>query len=279
MNNTSFGVFNRVANVSVNGTDRNIKPMQAFWIYANSEAELSLNNSMRKIQFTEGVQPNVNGIRLTVSGNSYKDEAVVAFSNQATDAYDEFDSYKMLATDKSFPQLYSQTELGNSLAINTMSEVDWTEGTTIDLIFTSGNEGNYTINLSDVGSFNSDVSISITDEAGLTSLIYFETPFTFEYLSSNTNKLFTLNLKKEVTSYNEISLENIQIYSHRKDVFIQIPNTINKVELLVYDVTGRFISNKSLNSGENNIKLNAEGIFFIQLNGPTEKITSKIITW
>ncbi len=280
LNNTSFGVYNRAANVSINGADRNIKPMQAFWIYANSEAELSLSNNMRKITPSESGNPNVNGLRLTVSGNTAKDETIVAFSNQATDGYDNFDSYKMLATDKSFPQLYSVADYDKNLAINTMLETNFENDKAVNLIFTSGVEGTYTIYFGIIGDFRTDVVVSITDEFGVNSVINENTPYSFDYTDANFTKNFTLSFeKKSITSFDEHSLENISIYSYRKDVYIQIPSSVNSPEVTIYDLSGRLIISEKLVTGENTIKLDAEGEFLIRLNNSTETISKKVLTW
>lgn len=277
LNTTSYAVYNRMANVSVNGASRNIEPMKAFWVYAANEATMSVDDKARKYAITEDDAPTVDGLRLKVTGNSYTDETVVAFSENASDNYDLFDSYKMLATDKNYPQLYSVDFYSNKLAINTLSKKDWNGGVAVNLVFTAGNAGEYTISLSDVGNFDTDVSAFIVDEFGNSKSIDVEHPYTFDYTATGTDKLLTLKLIKGSENINKSGIEQIKVYSLGKDIYIDVPSSLGSVKYAVFDATGRLIQNADLFSGSNCLHMSVGGVFLVKLGSDSENLTQKVM--
>jgi len=276
LNTTSYAVYNRMANVGVNNASRNIAPMQAFWVYSANEAAMSVDNKARKYAFSENDAPSVTGLRLKVTGNSLTDETVVAFSDKAGDNYDSYDSYKMMATDNNYPQLYSVDYDNKKLAINTLRKKDWNTEVAVNLVFTAGNAGEYTISLSDIGNFDTDVSAFIVDEFGTSKLITAEQPYTFNYTATGTDKLLTLKLLKGVTG-SESGLEQVNIYTQDKEIYIDIPASLGQVTSTVFDVTGRMVQSTNLSSGSNCLRMNLGGVYLIKLNSGTENLTHKVM--
>ncbi len=287
LNNTSFGVYNRYANIGTNGVTRNINPMQAFWVFSENETAISVDNNARRISETESNTPTIDGIRLTVSGNSYSDEAIIGFSKDATDGYDYYDTYKMMATDFNYPQLYITNENKN-YAINSVANIEWEEGSAkeFDLIFVAGTEGSYNIYLSNIGNLNKDLTISIIDDNGNVLELNNDTPYSFIYNTPFTNKSFKVRIEKKAqttttitTIDEEISLQNTEIYSHQKDVYVKVPDNINNAKVFIFDTSGRLVKGFDLKPGRNNFKLDENGIFIIKLINPQEVNTQKVMIW
>ncbi len=284
LNSNAFGVYNRYANIGTNGVTRNINPMQAFWVYSNNETTVSVNNDARKISEIENGTPTINGIMLTVSGYSYSDEAIIGFSEKATDGYDNYDSYKMMATDHNYPQLYINKD-NSKYAINSVANVEWTEGTAkeFDMIFTSGIDGTYTLYPTDIGNFSKDLTISVIDEDGEITEFNSEIPYTFTYNTPFTDKSFKVRIEKKAQSITsideEISLQNTQIYSHQKEVYINIPQKVNGAKAFIFDAIGRLVKSEDLKPGSNTFELDKNGFFIIKVVNPTEINTRKVMIW
>jgi hypothetical protein len=115
-----------VNGLSINGGSRYIPPMQGYFVRvsAHGATQLSMNNAVRVVttesRFKRTSSGN-EGIKLTIRGNGYYDETIIALRDNATTGYDtSYDAYKKFTDNTNVPQLFSRSENNDALAINSL---------------------------------------------------------------------------------------------------------------------------------------------------------------
>jgi len=144
-------------------TDGIIPPMQAFFVKATGDNPvIGVTNSVR-ISYPQGFYKNTSQdlLSLSVTGsNGYFDKTFVNFNSNSTVGYDKnFDSKKMEG-DKTAPQLFSIIR-ENNLTVNVLPEIS--ENTEINIGFSCGLSGDYSILAEGIDSFETSVKILLKD--------------------------------------------------------------------------------------------------------------------
>ncbi|HOW32106.1 MAG TPA: hypothetical protein PLP88_11080, partial [Bacteroidales bacterium] len=113
-----------VDNIGTNGGTGSISSCQGFFVHATGTGPFSVHADAQTgtngfLKDGDEIVPDM--VRLEVSGNGFKDEAVVRLKPEATTEFDgNFDAFKLYGSEEKAPQLYS---LGTvPLAINSIPE-------------------------------------------------------------------------------------------------------------------------------------------------------------
>jgi len=122
--NATGGVSTLNSGVSTN--PRYIPPMQAFWVYNQTDGttgSLTISNNMRSHQTNGGLKDATDFpafMRLNLENDGAIDQTVLYFDNNAAAGYDNFDSDKMMVSNAA--QVYSFVD-NKKLAINGMKSI------------------------------------------------------------------------------------------------------------------------------------------------------------
>lgn len=156
------------AGVSGSGTavTRYIAPYQAFWVKTTADVTLSIANSMRTLVDVDNTSnalrtKAVNStqfLRLKVSNGTEGDEALIAFTPNATNSVDGYDTPKMSNDTFVIPEIY--TTIGtDKYAINTFNTVN-----DFALGFNTKSASNFTIKAIEVSNFDTDTRVVLVDK-------------------------------------------------------------------------------------------------------------------
>ena len=220
-------------------------------------------------------------VKLTVNGNGYSDESIVAFSQSSTTGFDvEQDAYKLLSPDETVPQINTKTLDNNNLklAMNFLPS-DLEQNTSVPVDFTVGVAGIYTISLNDFSTFNPSVNITLEDMKTKTTTDMRTSTYKFTSDVAVEEPRFVLHFSNAaVTGIGEKNNENsIKIYS--SDNFIYVQNTTNSpLQVMVFDLQGKQVIAKNTGT-ESLIKIemnNADGIYVVKVFADNKTYTQKL---
>ncbi len=168
-----FDTYNAVSQVGtglgLSTVSNLIPPAQAFWVRVsagNATGTLTFNNSMRSHadEVTNRLKaPAVKTqqvLRLQVSNNVNRDEAIILFNSNASDAYDSYDSPKMLNGNPVIPELYTTVQ-NEKLVINGLNSIQ--SNREVPLGFITGQANTFSIRASEIKNFDTDTKIVLRD--------------------------------------------------------------------------------------------------------------------
>jgi len=264
--------------IAVNDGTNEIPPMQAFFVHATSNGNLTTSNSAR---FHSGQAYYKNGedggakvrtLRLEVVGNNLKDETVIRFIPQATDSFDgQFDAFKLFADD--YPQVYTKSA-DIDLAVNTLPEVD--DDLVIPVLFTANVPQLYTLSFTEIIGF-ADRKIYLEDIlTGDIQEISTDKEYYFEYSPLNNETRFLLHFSNPLGIGNAF-LQEVSVYAFENMVYIQLPDK-GSAQIAIYNMMGQEILQEQT-SGEELVKIspNVEtGYYLIKVQTGDKLFTEKV---
>ena len=284
-----YAAYNSATHLGTNGGSRYIPPMQGLYVHCTSNGQWSMDNRVRVVYnqpFWKGETQNeellsYQKVKLTVNGNGYSDESIVAFSQSSTTGFDvEQDAYKLLSPDETVPQINTKTLDNNNLklAMNFLPS-DLEQNTSVPVDFTVGVAGIYTISLNDFSTFNPSVNITLEDMKTKTTTDMRTSTYKFTSDVAVEEPRFVLHFSNAaVTGIGEKNNENsIKIYS--SDNFIYVQNTTNSpLQVMVFDLQGKQVIAKNTGT-ESLIKIemnNADGIYVVKVFADNKTYTQKL---
>jgi hypothetical protein len=190
-----------------------IPAMQGFFVLAtgsNPSLTIPQNSRIHSGQLfykNSGIISNT--LRIEVEGNNYKDVAFVCFDENATNDIDlDFDVLKLFGLDEA-PQLFF-TISNEDFSINALPELK--ESMTIELNFECGQEGLFTLDVSDIESSFTGTEIVLEDSK----------EDVFQNLNENPKYSFSYNPGEEAGRFNlhfKYSNPDIQGYENEIDIW------------------------------------------------------------
>ena len=272
MHVTSASWASFVGGSSVNGGSRYIAPCQGFFVHVSDAAgtypqygTLKMTNAVRvhnTATFFKDVQTNL--IRLEVSGNGYKDEALVRFLADATPAFDgEYDAHKLFGDVAEAAQLYS---LGSTpLAINSLPETN-----TVPVGLHAGASGVYTIAAIEINDLQY-VALEDTKTCVFTELA--KSAYSFNFEAGENEQRFILHFSALGIDENKITDANI--YSYQKTVFVDLKNQV-KGDIYVYNISGQLVASIPSAMGMNRINLVNTGNYIVKVITDKKTMVEKV---
>ncbi len=237
-------------------TDGIIPPMQGFFVKANAaDPVIGVTTGVRTSTPHNFYKNTVNDLlSLHVTGpNTYSDKVFINFNSNSTEGFDsEFDAYKLSGYETA-PQFYSIIP-GCNLTVNVLPEI--TEDTEIDLGFTCGISGDYTITPDGFESFGSSVQLHLKDlkENKIINLRETEN-YDFSYSTGEPAERFKLYVSSP-QGISDIVGVDVNIYSFSNTIKV-ISSELLSGELIVYNIMGEKVLSQEVNSKESTIILNA----------------------
>ena len=265
--------------ISLNGGKSIILPAEGFFVKAlkDQNANLSFSNSNRvHSTFITSKQKAVvgNSLVLKVSNvGGFNDEMMVRFDAGATMEYeDNLDAVKKISNSTKVPQMYSITPVGSQLAINAIPDPGAAQKS-IKIGFESQTNGNYTINVVQ-NSMPIGTTINLKDK--VTGLVYdlsTPSPILFTHNTANLSDRFVLYFNG-VTKVNNIDESKLLIYVNNG--MLNVDNVDQNTEISIFDVTGKLLINKQINSNSSFELPHTQGIYLVKLQQGANSITKKV---
>jgi hypothetical protein len=256
-----------IGSASVNGGTQYIAPGQGFFVQATAAGTLGMTNAVRvhnATAFFKNTEVVPNLIRLEVSGNGYKDEAVFRFLDEASAEFDgAYDAHKLFGDVPEAPQIYT---LGSTeLSINSMPETS-----VVPVGVKAGNSGTFVITATEVN--NMQFATLEDTKTGIFTDIT-QKPYSFTYTSGETANRFKLHFS--ALSVEDDEQSSLSIYSYQKTVYVNFNNQ-HTGDIYIYNMAGQLITSRETASGLVNIGINAPGVYIVKVVSEKEITTTKV---
>ncbi len=292
-----FDTYNAISKVSTSlgstPVSKYIPPMQAFWVRVSvgqTSGTLTLNNTMRahadlttnKLKSPENNR-NQKVLRLEVSDEVNKDEAIVVFNPAALDTYDAYDSPKMSNNNVLIPEI-STVVGGENLVINGLN--DSSLNSIVQLHFYAGKSGNYNLRVAELTNFGESSKIILRDNLlNVERELNVGDNYQFNSEITNTPTRFSLIFKSPNTTTKISSTirneENISVVRDLNNVIKvyckEMPD--QKSSVVVFNSNGQELVRKQITNNQTNLDYQFnKGIFIIKvLNKGNTKVSNIII--
>jgi len=243
----------------VNGGTRYISPGQGFFIAVSngfSSGFLQMDNNVRvhnPTTFFKNADVVQNLVRLELSGNNYRDEAVVRFLSEASPEFDgSYDAHKLYSDVPEAPQIY--TLGGSELAINSLPETS-----TVSVGVRIGTSGTYSIAATEINNLQY-VTLEDTKTGIFTELA--KSAYTFDFETGENELRFKLHFS--ALGLDDNQPEVADIYSYQKTVFIKLKEQA-KGHISIYNISGQMVAYVPSVYGMNRINPGNPGIYIVKV--------------
>ena len=256
-----------VDNANVNGGSRYIAPTQGFFVKGNGgpfsmDNRVRVHNGIPFYKNSEGMVPNL--VRLEVSGNGYKDEAVVRFKPEATTEFDgDYDAYKRYGDVAEVAQLYTLGSI--PLSINSLPEA-----ALVPVGLKVGVNGSYTIAATEINDLRY-ITLEDTETGIFTDLT--SGPYTFEAVAGTFDQRFKLLFS--MLGVNESKKADPAIYSYQHTVHINMKDQL-KGDIYIYNIAGQQVASRLSAQGMNEIKLPYTGNYIVKVISKNSTVVRKV---
>ena len=253
----NYGWATYVAGVGTNGGTRYIAPCQGFFVSASAAGILAMTDAVRVHNatafFKNGAEVIPDLVRLEVSGNNYKDEAVVRFLPEATTGFDgDFDAHKLYGDLAEAAQIYSMGS--TALAVNSLPGIN-----TVPVGVRIGTSGVYTIAATEVNDLSSVFLEDIKSDV-ITDLM--KNSYTFNFTSGENELRFLLHFG--ALSVNETEMPVAGIYSFGKTVFIDLIAN-EQGDVYIFNLSGQLVAKATSVRGAIRININNKGNYIVKV--------------
>ena len=255
----NFGWATYVGSTSTNGGSQYIAPGQGFFVRSTAVGTLAMTNAVKVHNATtffknaDEVVPNL--LRIEVSGNGYKDEAVIRFAAEATAEFDgNYDAHKLYGDVAEAAQVYTLGSI--PLAINSMPATS-----TVPLGIYTGAAGTYTLAATEINDLTG-VTLEDTHTGIFTDLT--KSPCSVELTAGESGQRFVLH-------FGPLSIEDKEstpasIYSYRHTAYISM-NGNTTGDIFIYTISGQLVATLTSASGMNEVQLPVSGTYIVKVIG------------
>jgi hypothetical protein len=300
--NGQSGVFaTYISGASVNGGSRYIPTGQAFFVKSDGgtidfRATESVKAAGTQTTFfrQEAVD---NFLRMTLSGNGVRDEAVIRFQKEASDVYDSKQDARKLRNGSDTSPIVSLSSIssdGELLAINSANSLGCTNlipSKKIALMIDGVRSGSHQLSFSQLDSFSEDVMIVLHDQFNKDSVVINQSNFVYDFDVTSDAKSFgsqrfsvSFTCKSLVTSIPDNKENSIHVFPNPASdkVQIEIPYNSNIAATMLNSVgapIGKVVLIKEGDfwKGEFDLGAHAAGFYFIQVSEGTKVYAKKVI--
>ncbi|MFZ4582038.1 MAG: M6 family metalloprotease domain-containing protein [Paludibacter sp.] len=266
-----------------------IPPMQAFWVKVNAETTLTFDNSMRThaspldgntilnttpLKTKQTYSSAFPILRVQVSNATNYDEAILYFTEYASDEYDQFDAPKMSNGNSAIPEIYTIAGT-EKLVINGLSGPS--SNKSISLGFNTGASNTFSIKATQVDNFEINTRIILRDNTLGTEMdITNGAPYVFTSDIIASDNRFEL-IFKTVSTVTELSnkseKQNFNIAKNANNQLIVSCNSAHPELLSIYNAVGQKIFNSTICNTSTVIdKQFSPGVYLVKVNNQTQRI-------
>lgn len=300
--NGQSGVFaTYISGASVNGGSRYIPTGQAFFVKSDGGTiDFRATESVKAAgtQTTFFRQETVNDfLRMTLSGNGVRDEAVIRFQKEASDVYDSKQDARKLRNGSDTSPIVSLSSISSDgvlLAINSANSLGCTNLVPfkkIALMIDGVRAGSHQLSFSQLDSFTEDIMIVLHDQFKKDSVVVNQSNFAYDFDVTSDAKSFgrdrfsiSFTCKNLVTSIPDNKENSIHIFPNPASdkVQIEIPYNSNIVATMLNSVgvpIGKvaLIKEGDFWKGEFDLGSHATGFYFVQVSEGTKVYAKKVI--
>ncbi len=234
---------------------------QGFFILCeSSSATLGMTNEVRvssSRSFLKNTTKNHNrseksSITLNITNNIIEDNTYIVFYPGATENYDqEFDGPKLFGSNDNLPQIYSVLETNEELAINVLPKTAISE-ISADYYIPIGLKTriNHTFSFSLADSINipDSLDVLLVDYEANERVSLLENDYEFYANTGTHNNRFAICISPDGgTGINNLN-NSLFTYVNNSELYVNHESTIKNGKIIVTDILGRTIINKSLTS-------------------------------
>jgi len=237
------------------------------------------HNSQAFYKSTENT--NFQHIRLIAKGNGFEDEALIAFFAEASTDFDsDFDAYKLITTNNEVPQVYTVTDFGTDLAINSLPKFN--SELVIKCNFTAGKDGYYSMALKELNISGID-KIYIEDKKdGSINEVSTIKEYAFNYVISDNVDRFNIRFNKSVLGVDDVDLNgnDINLYAAGKNLIIEAAKQQGKnANITIFDLAGKqvYFNNLVLAAKNTQALTLITGTYLVKLTVNNQITSKKII--
>lgn len=280
-----------VDGASVNGGTRYIPAMQGFYVIVSNPGTgtLGMNNDVR----STAANPNVlrivseeKTIRLKTNQDTYSDETLIRFKDQATDQFDsKLDAYKIPSSSNT-PSISTYTNHIHYM-VNTLPNSSTSQ--TIPVKISAGISGNHNINADIIG-FGEEDSIVLEDRLlGIHQNLYTQPNYLANLIKGDTTTRFFLHYQKANkenmnSNHQNVDTEKqgIKIYSFQQTVNIVLnEEPTSNINIAIYDASGNNVyarDHVETTTGKIAFRLNdlTTGIYIVKVQTQTNTKTQQV---
>ena len=282
----NYKTWNYNGNIGTNGkTDGYIAATQGFWVRTSDTLgsqpsySLTIPASQRVAspgtEFYKDGNIDENMLRIMVENETYSDECIIAFHENASDGFDnDLDAYKLFTKAPS-PKIYSSNE-NVKQAVNFMLSIENHEAVPVG--FYAGNDDVFTLNITGMESFPANLPIFLEDKhEGVFQDLRENGTYTFNSSVLDNQDRFAIHFLNILGIDNQIGImESIRIYSWEKTVMVNTPLGFTGI-VEIYDLPGKKIASSQIVEGKNSIEINAvNGYYIVKVIGTDGVKTSKV---
>ncbi len=245
-----------------------IPPFAGFMVQVANPA-----NSLNITKDVNGAKTfnSTNLITLNVFSSNGYDKTRLILRDSATMGYDvEYDNRKLRGYSSS-PEIYSIYN-NEEYSVNVIPKI--IDSLIMDIGFISKSDNNYIITL-DISSGEEFDKIALFDKISNTELIDFKVDSSYSFYSSSENNadMFVLKIFKNLTSINEVEIEEEIYVKQNQDIITVISNSkIKALELT--NIKGQTINK---NSNSNSITIPSKGVYILRISTLNHIYNQKII--
>jgi PKD repeat protein len=261
-------------------TDGIIPSTQGFWVRAlNSSASLTIPSSERthnsQDYYKSEPENNFPVIRLEAIAGDLSDETVIMFHPDGTDGFDGYYDLEKLYNSDESPQLYTFNEQ-SIFSFNVMAQ-NFNEKI-IPVGFENIHEGVYQIQVKELNGFNAELHFYLQDL--ITSEYYALIEggaIWFAHSPLNNQHRFNLRITKSGLGYEDYSASGAEIFSYGEYVIVNTPESVNPVEISVYDLLGQLILlQPEVKEQESRIRIDMPGQYLVKVKGMNLLVTKQV---
>lgn len=241
----NYGAYVRDAGSGTNEVSNIIPVGQSFFVQASNagSGSLTIKNEARTHSannFLKEPAQIAEMLRLHAAANNLSDELLVQFNADASPTFEGNRDAKKMRSDGEAPQLFSLSEEGTELSINTLPYRD--ETIVIPIGFELSTESEVSFNFTNLESFSPLAEIYLEDLlSGQMINLREQQEYSFTHATENDPFRFRLHFKG-VVGLDEQAVSGHLIWSYDDKIYVCIPAlTGKKVTLQLVDLQGKMI--------------------------------------
>jgi len=264
---------------AANTTSQYVPSGQGFFVRATGGAGVLTLDNDNRVHGGQAFYKNIEKelLVLKVTGNDITTQTAIRFNENATQQADRlYDVYKIISDKPDVPNLL--TRVGNeNMAINTLPSIE--ENEIVPMWFRAGMDSEYTINATQIESFDSQTPIYIEDlETGVIQNLREMPEYVFDYKSGN-DRSFLVYFSEPSKSYHK---SEINIYAYANVLHVNFPvseisNPNFTAQIMVFDLTGKTVLQSRTTEIYNQIPLKGNNsIYMINVISEVEVANAKV---
>ncbi len=289
----TYGTYNGTTGVGTNleGDESLIPSSHGFWVKAIWSSGQTVTGSLtvresylahNQTSYLKSSGHDENTIpHILLSGihNGIEDEKLIAFSPNASESYEEYDSEKRFGTNTDIIELYTIVD-SKKLTINTYPEL--IQNMIIPLAYKTQTSGNFKIRLKDIVNIDNNLQVLLTDhQESITVDLNTVADYEFSSEAINNTNRFSIELIGDIATdiQKTNNIELVEIYSVNETAYIKTP-VVNNPKFIIYDIDGKLVKSDTLESDSiNGIQLHNKGIYIVKVICEEFTTTKKIIIY